>query len=110
MKTCLLWCIQGYRRFVSPLFPPTCRYTPSCSQYALAAIQQYGAGRGSWLAGRRILRCHPFHAGGYDPVPQGLWQVGETSLAEAMQQQSVDSTPSTTVEGRTSSSASQREQ
>jgi putative membrane protein insertion efficiency factor len=110
MKMCLLWCIQGYRRFVSPLFPPTCRYTPSCSQYALEAIQQYGVGRGSWLAGRRILRCHPFHAGGYDPVPQGLWQVGETSLAEAMQQQSVDSTPPVTREGGTSSSTSQREQ
>ncbi len=103
-----MWCIQGYRRFVSPLFLPTCRYTPSCSQYALDAIQQYGARRGAWLACRRILRCHPFHAGGYDPVPQGLWQVGETSLAEAIKQQSIDA--ATPVQDETSSSAAQREQ
>lgn len=108
MKRLLLWAIQGYRRFVSPLFPPTCRYTPSCSQYALEAIQQYGAGRGTWLALRRISRCHPFHEGGYDPVPQGLWQVGRTSLEEVMQSDQRDA--ATTHDETTSSSQTQREQ
>jgi putative membrane protein insertion efficiency factor len=61
--------IAGYRRFVSPLLGPRCRFWPSCSAYALEAIQTHGALRGSWLAARRLSRCHPFHAGGLDPVP-----------------------------------------
>ena len=61
--------ITGYRRFVSPLFPPRCRFLPSCSAYALEAVQSHGAARGGWLAVRRLSRCHPFHAGGIDPVP-----------------------------------------
>ena len=61
--------IDGYRKYVSPAFPPTCIYTPTCSAYALEAIRRYGAGKGSLLAARRILRCHPLHEGGYDPVP-----------------------------------------
>ena len=69
MKTLLLWLIKSYRRFISPLFPPSCRFQPTCSQYALEAINTYGTLKGSWLAVRRILRCHPFHPGGYDPVP-----------------------------------------
>ena len=69
MKTILLFLISGYRQFVSPLFPPTCRFQPTCSQYAMEAIASYGALKGSWLGIRRILRCHPFHPGGYDPVP-----------------------------------------
>lgn len=68
MKTLLLWLIKGYRRFVSPLFPPTCRFQPTCSQYAIEAITVYGTIKGCYLAIRRILRCHPFHPGGYDPV------------------------------------------
>lgn len=61
--------IRGYQVAVSPLLPPACRYHPTCSQYAIEAIDKYGAARGGWMAARRILRCHPFHAGGYDPVP-----------------------------------------
>jgi putative membrane protein insertion efficiency factor len=69
MKTVALWIIRVYRRFISPLFPPTCRFSPSCSQYAYEAIERYGFIRGGWLGFKRILRCHPFNPGGYDPVP-----------------------------------------
>lgn len=62
--------IRFYRKFISPLKPPTCRFYPSCSQYALEAVERYGALRGGWMAVRRIARCHPFHPGGYDPVPE----------------------------------------
>ena len=67
------WLLVGlltvYRRFISPLLGPRCRFYPSCSAYALEAVQLHGALRGSWLAVRRLSRCHPFHAGGLDPVP-----------------------------------------
>ncbi|HET9726479.1 MAG TPA: membrane protein insertion efficiency factor YidD [Gemmatimonadales bacterium] len=61
--------IRAYQRFLSPALPPSCRFHPSCSQYALEAVTRYGALRGSWLAVRRLARCHPFHPGGFDPVP-----------------------------------------
>ena len=61
--------IRFYQRFISPLTPPACRYTPTCSQYALEAIRKHGPFRGLWLAVRRILRCHPWGGSGYDPVP-----------------------------------------
>ena len=69
VKRVLLALIRGYQKYLSPLFPPSCIYEPSCSQYALEAIGKYGALRGSWLAFKRILRCNTFHKGGYDPVP-----------------------------------------
>lgn len=69
MKILLICLIRGYRRFISPLFPPSCRFQPTCSQYALEAVERFGVFQGSWLALRRILRCHPFNRGGYDPVP-----------------------------------------
>lgn len=70
LKAVLLGLIRFYRSAVSPWTPPSCRYTPTCSAYALEAIQRHGAGRGSWLALRRLLRCHPWGGHGYDPVPE----------------------------------------
>jgi uncharacterized protein len=60
--------IRGYRRFISPMLPPSCRFTPSCSLYTLEAIEKYGLLKGSFLGARRVLRCHPFSEGGFDPV------------------------------------------
>ncbi|MFC4908769.1 membrane protein insertion efficiency factor YidD [Actinomadura gamaensis] len=65
----LILAVRGYRRFLSPLLGPTCRFRPTCSAYGLKALQEHGALRGSWLTLRRIARCHPFNPGGYDPVP-----------------------------------------
>jgi hypothetical protein len=76
-KLLLLFLINGYRNFISPLFPPTCRYQPTCSCYALEAIERFGALRGGWLATRRIVRCHPFCAGGYDPVPPKDYPIAD---------------------------------
>lgn len=61
--------IRGYQKFISPGLPPSCRFSPSCSQYALEAIAKHGALKGLWLAARRLVRCHPFNPGGYDPIP-----------------------------------------
>ena len=68
-KKILLFLIRFYQRRISPLFPPCCRFYPTCSAYAAQAIDKYGAAKGGWLAFRRIIRCHPFNDGGYDPVP-----------------------------------------
>ena len=70
MRYVLLALVRGYRRFVSPLLPPRCRFAPSCSAYAEEALRTHGALRGTWLAVRRVARCHPFNPGGHDPVPQ----------------------------------------
>lgn len=69
MKKLFLFLIRFYRRNISPLKQPCCRFIPTCSEYALEAIEKYGALKGSWLALRRLLRCHPLCKGGYDPVP-----------------------------------------
>ncbi|WP_372017612.1 membrane protein insertion efficiency factor YidD [Pseudoxanthomonas sp. 10H] len=65
----LILALRGYKRFVSPLLGPRCRFVPSCSEYAMQAIALHGAGRGGWLAARRLARCHPLNPGGVDPVP-----------------------------------------
>ncbi|WP_369823985.1 membrane protein insertion efficiency factor YidD [Anaerovibrio sp. JC8] len=65
----MLYMIGFYRSYISPLKPPSCRFVPTCSEYAMIAIEKYGPVKGGYLAIRRILRCHPFHKGGYDPVP-----------------------------------------
>jgi len=69
MKKVLVTLIRGYQIWVSPLFPATCRYYPSCSSYAIEAIEKHGASSGGWFAVCRIARCHPFRPGGFDPVP-----------------------------------------
>lgn len=69
MKSVFLVLIRGYQRFLSPALGANCIYQPSCSRYTYEAIEKYGALRGGWLGVKRIARCHPFHAGGYDPVP-----------------------------------------
>lgn len=71
MKRVLLAIIRFYRSYISPHTPPACRFQPTCSQYALTAIERFGALKGSWLALKRLLRCNPFCKGGYDPVPEG---------------------------------------
>jgi hypothetical protein len=69
MRRLVLGIIRGYQRAVSPTLPAACRFEPSCSHYSYAAIEKHGLAKGGWLALRRLARCHPFHAPGYDPVP-----------------------------------------
>lgn len=69
MKRVLIAIVRGYKKYISPLLPPSCRFTPTCSEYAMEALSKHGAWKGSLLAIWRILRCNPFCKGGYDPVP-----------------------------------------
>lgn len=69
MKALLLALLRGYRYAISPLLGRNCRFVPSCSEYAMEAVERHGAAKGGWLAARRVCRCHPFNPGGYDPVP-----------------------------------------
>ncbi|BAL81616.1 membrane protein insertion efficiency factor YidD [Caldisericum exile] len=69
MKKFLISILKFYRKYISPLKPPTCRFTPTCSEYAIEAIEKYGAKKGGFLAIKRVLRCNPFFPGGNDPVP-----------------------------------------
>jgi hypothetical protein len=64
-----IWLVRGYQLFISPFVPPSCRFHPTCSHYAIEALQKHGAIHGLWLAIRRLVRCHPWHPGGHDPVP-----------------------------------------
>lgn len=68
LKNVLILIIRGYQKFISPMFPPTCRFYPTCSEYCLQAVKKYGPFKGSWLGIKRILRCHPGNPGGYDPL------------------------------------------
>ncbi|PXW91860.1 hypothetical protein DES38_104296 [Streptohalobacillus salinus] len=69
MKSVLLGMIRLYRKYISPATPPSCRFQPTCSQYGLESIEKFGALKGGFLAVKRVLKCHPFHPGGFDPVP-----------------------------------------
>jgi putative membrane protein insertion efficiency factor len=82
MKSLALWILRTYKRWLSPLLPPSCRYVPTCSEYAMEAVERFGALRGGFMAMGRLLRCHPFVKGGYDPVPEPRVQT-VTSGAEA---------------------------
>ncbi|MEH7343409.1 membrane protein insertion efficiency factor YidD [Bacillus sp. JJ1532] len=70
LKKILLGLIRFYQIVISPLKPPTCRFYPTCSHYGLEAVKRFGALKGGWLTIKRIMKCHPFHPGGFDPVPQ----------------------------------------
>lgn len=76
----LVLLLRGYQKWISPLFPPSCRFYPSCSAYAIEAMTEHGALRGSWLAARRLLRCGPWHPGGVDPVPPPRRERGEQAV------------------------------
>jgi len=90
MKTLLYTAVRFYRKWISPALPGSCRFAPTCSEYALQALDKYGAWKGACLTIGRLFRCHPFHAGGYDPVPEDLGETekrgnGETELRLAGQ-------------------------
>ena len=105
----LVWGVRLYQRFISPLRPPTCRFHPSCSAYAVEALQRFGPVRGTWLATRRVGRCHPWNPGGVDPVPMTWadrhvrpedWRSPEQTPGSAAEQseQSVQPVPEQPIE------------
>lgn len=75
----LILLLKGYKRFISPMLGPRCRFVPSCSEYAMEAIGRFGPVKGGWLAMRRIARCHPLHPGGHDPVPSACGHAHPSS-------------------------------
>jgi uncharacterized protein len=79
----LLRTIRAYQRWISPVRPPACRFTPTCSAYAVTAVERFGAVRGGWLATRRLLRCGPWHPGGHDPVPPPVGHSGTSHRPDA---------------------------
>ena len=78
MRTLALWILATYKRWISPSLPPSCRYVPTCSEYAMEAVERFGVLRGGLLTAWRLLRCHPFVKGGYDPVVKTRTHSGET--------------------------------
>jgi putative membrane protein insertion efficiency factor len=80
-KTFLLMLLRGYKWALSPMLPPACRFVPTCSEYAIEAVERYGALRGTAMAIWRLLRCHPFASGGFDPVPAPLERISDTGTA-----------------------------
>lgn len=98
MKYVLIGLLKLYRLLISPLYGNVCRYYPSCSAYALRAVQVHGAVKGSWLAGRRLLRCHPWAAGGYDPVP-GTPEFAEEMRDQALRASTMEQTGDLTATG-----------
>jgi uncharacterized protein len=83
-RTVVHWLIRGYQRFISPLFPRSCRFHPTCSTYALTSVERFGVLRGGWLAIKRIGRCNPFHPGGFDPVPEEIHPICKTTGRSAV--------------------------
>jgi putative membrane protein insertion efficiency factor len=81
MKTVLRFLLRFYQLAISPMMTPSCRFYPSCSNYALEALQVHGAGKGSWLAVKRVCRCHPWHEGGLDPVPPADGKTNSSTTA-----------------------------
>ncbi|MCR4604400.1 MAG: membrane protein insertion efficiency factor YidD [Eubacterium sp.] len=84
MKRIFLGILHFYRKFISPMKKPCCRYYPTCSSYAVEAIEKHGALKGGYLAIRRVCRCHPFHEGGIDPVPEHFY-IGKRSVKKQIQ-------------------------
>ena len=84
LRTLVLGLLRAYKAWISPLLPPACRYEPSCSRYAMEAIDRHGLRRGGWLALGRLGRCNPWGGSGYDPVPLTLETLNTTSLAESL--------------------------
>lgn len=82
-KFVVLWLLRGYKFAISPMFPPACRYVPTCSEYAMEAVERYGVLRGGWMAFWRVMRCHPFVRGGYDPVVKPDRDSLASGLAQA---------------------------
>ena len=83
MQRLLMACVRGYRLLLSPWLGSSCRFEPTCSRYALDALQQHGAWHGSWLSARRILRCHPWCTGGHDPVPHQVRGLFSSLIASS---------------------------
>ncbi|HAC15104.1 MAG TPA: membrane protein insertion efficiency factor YidD [Bacteroidetes bacterium] len=82
MRHILVFLVRGYQIMISPYFPSSCRYQPTCSQYAIDALKNHGALKGTWLTTKRILRCHPWAKGGHDPVPPAKSNANATNLPE----------------------------
>jgi putative membrane protein insertion efficiency factor len=100
MRAILLALIKGYRLVISPMLPPTCRFHPTCSAYAVEALEKHGLLRGSWLAVRRIGRCHPFCEGGVDPVPEPKNACGCRAVSRETDPASGDESHSHVVQSR----------